>query len=236
MNVIPAFSLFSVIILIYWIIAEFFTMLFRFTGLPDEKARFQVISLLTGSGYTTRESELFVSTKSRRRLARIIMLFGYVFNITFISALINVFLTLKASERTFHHILGLMFPLIAVAIIFLVIRIPRIHTWFENLLEKLIGRIMNKENGNTAFLLDYIGDDSIVEVTLRQVPEKYKGKQLSETDIKADHNILVMLVDRGKAIPATAETVFQPGDKLTVFGSFMAICHVFETQEKVELD
>ena len=153
MNVILAFTQFSLVILIYWVISEFFTVLFRFTGVPDEKARFQVVSLLTGSGYTTRESELFVSTKSRRRLARIIMLFGYVFNITFISALINVFLTLKASERTAHHIIGMMFPVIAIAIIFLFIRIPKIHSWGENLLEMLVGKIMKRGNENSAFLL-----------------------------------------------------------------------------------
>ena len=56
MNIYMAFSLFSLIILIYWVITELFTIFFRFTGLPDEKARFQVISLLTGCGFTTRES------------------------------------------------------------------------------------------------------------------------------------------------------------------------------------
>ena len=76
MNIYLALTLFSLIILIYWVISELFTMLFRFTGVPDEKARFQVISLLTGCGYTTHESELFLSSKARRRLARVIMLFG----------------------------------------------------------------------------------------------------------------------------------------------------------------
>ncbi|MBQ6427870.1 MAG: hypothetical protein IJK03_03765, partial [Oscillospiraceae bacterium] len=71
MSIYTALLLFSFIILIYWIITELFTILFRFTGLPDERARFQVISLLTGCGYTTRESELFISNRSRRRLARI---------------------------------------------------------------------------------------------------------------------------------------------------------------------
>ena len=47
MNLALAISLFVVIILIYWIICELFTVLFRFTGLPDDKARFQVLSLLT---------------------------------------------------------------------------------------------------------------------------------------------------------------------------------------------
>ena len=37
---------------------------------PAEKARFQVISLLTGTGFTTRESEIVLSTRRRRRLAR----------------------------------------------------------------------------------------------------------------------------------------------------------------------
>jgi hypothetical protein len=164
MNIYVSIALFILIVMLYMVISELFTILFRFTGLPDEKARFQVLSLLTGCGFTTRESEMVLSTRSRRRLARIMMLFGYVFNITFISALINVFITLKASERTLHHIIGQIIPLIAVAIIFLFMRMPRIHTWGENLLEALVGRLMNSGNGNSAFLLDYIGDESIVQV------------------------------------------------------------------------
>ena len=66
MNIYLALSLFSLIIMLYWVMSELFTMLFRFTGLPEEKARFQVISLLTSSGFTTRESEMIISTKSRR--------------------------------------------------------------------------------------------------------------------------------------------------------------------------
>ena len=50
MNIYMAFSLFSLIILLYWVITELFTVIFRFTGLPAEKARFQVISLLTVFG------------------------------------------------------------------------------------------------------------------------------------------------------------------------------------------
>ena len=71
MNISLAFSLFLLIILLYFVMSEFFTALFRFTGLPNEKARFQVISLLTGCGYTTRESEMILSSRSRRRLAMI---------------------------------------------------------------------------------------------------------------------------------------------------------------------
>ena len=49
MNIYIDFILFGLIILVYWIITELFTIFFRFTGLPAERARFQVISLLTGT-------------------------------------------------------------------------------------------------------------------------------------------------------------------------------------------
>lgn len=235
MNIYFAFSLFSVIILIYWLLSEFFTMLFRVTGVPDEKARFQVISLLTGCGYTTRESELLVSSRSRRRLARIIMLFGYVFNVTIISTMVNVFISLKVSEAV-SDILGILIPLLAVACIVLFSRIPKIHVWLERFLERLVGKLMKREKENSVLLLDYIGQESIAQVTLRQVPEQYRSVPLSETGIKSEHGILVMLVDRGKAVPAEADTVFQNGDQITVFGNYAEICKVFDAQENFDLE
>lgn len=78
MNIYPAMLLFSFVILLYWVIAELFTFFFRLTGLPAERARFQVVSLLTGTGFTTRESEIVLTSRMRRRLARVTMLFGYL--------------------------------------------------------------------------------------------------------------------------------------------------------------
>ena len=77
---------------------------------------------------------------------------------------------------------------------------------------------------------------SIAQAMLKQVPEKYNGKTLSETGINAAHNILVLPVDRDRAVPATAGNVFQPGDKLTVFGNDRTICDAFETQDRFTLD
>ena len=233
MNIYMAFTLFSLIILLYWVITELFTIFFRFTGLPDEKARFQVISLLTGCGFTTRESEMFLSSRSRRRMARITMLFGYVFNITIVSTFINVFISLK--EAQFARTLpGVMIPLGAVSIIFVFIRVPAVRSWGDRQLERLADRMIRGEAGNTVMPLDYIGSDSIALVTLRQIPEEYRGVKLSETGLRAETGILVMLVESegGKAVPAGADTVFQLGDKLTVFGDYDTVCRVFHARER----
>ena len=77
-------------IVIFLIIIEVITVLFKLTGLSEEKARFQVISLLTGSGFTTRESELITQHPSRRRLAQLLMITGYVGFLTGISFLVDI--------------------------------------------------------------------------------------------------------------------------------------------------
>ena len=234
MNIYMALSLFSLIILIYWIITEWFTILFRFTGLPDERARFQVISLLTGCGYTTKESEMFLSNRRRRRLARITMLFGYVFNITIVSAFINVFLSLKLSQVE-HYYVGVLIPLAAVAIIFVFMLVPSVRAWGDGVLQRAADRFIGQtDRFNTIMLLDYIGTDSIALVTLNQIPEEYQGVPLSQTGLRADTGILVMLVEKSgkKAVPAGADTVFAVGDKLTVFGDYAVICRSFHARER----
>ena len=146
MNIYLALLLFSFIVLVYWVIAELFTFFFRLTGLPDEKARFQVISLLTGTGFTTRESEMILASRQRRRLARVTMLFGYVFNITIVSAFINVFISVTdagAGDQFF----GFLIPLATAALILVFMRVPKIRAWGDNLLHRAADREHSRFRG-----------------------------------------------------------------------------------------
>ena len=233
MNIYVAFSLFSLMILLYWVITELFTIIFRLTGLPDEKARFQVISLLTGCGFTTRESEIILSTRPRRRLARITMLFGYVFNITIVSAFVNVFLSLKVAQIGSYAPVVLI-PLGAAAIIFVFIRVPAVRAWGDRQLERLADRVVHGDTGNTVMALDNIGKGTIALITLKNIPEEYRDLPLSELGLRAKTGILVMLVETadGKAGPAGADTVFNVGDKLTVYGDYATICRSFHARER----
>ena len=233
MDITLALLLFSLIILLYWVITELFTFFFRLTGLPAEKARFQVISLLTGTGFTTRESEMVLSSRKRRRLARVTMLFGYVFNITIVSAFINVFLSLKIVQVE-KQFFGFLIPLVTVALIFIFMRVPKVHAWFDNLLKRTADRIFDRrETFNAVMLVDNIGNGSIAQVTLRCIPDEYQGLTLAETRLRPETGILVMLVESrgGREVPASADTVFQTGDKLTVFGDYQTICKTFHARE-----
>ena len=57
---------------------------------------------------------------------------------------------------------------------------------------------------------------------------------LAQMGLKAETGILVMLVEhRGKkAEPAGADTVFEVGDKITVFGDYATICKSFHARER----
>ena len=232
MSISNAVMLFIIIILVYWSIGEVFTVLFRFTGLPYDKARFQVLSLLTGTGFTTKESEGLLSIRPRRRLAQITMLFGYVFNITIISTFINIFVSVKKNqvENLFNEIL---IPLGIIIVLLLILRTKAVHKRMDQLIEKMAGRIMNKDAVNTILLVDYISHDSIAKVKIKEIPEEFKGKTLAELDLRGNYDVLVMLVERADrtVVPADGNTVFCEGDKLTLFGNYKVIANMFHATE-----
>ena len=238
MNVIIAFSLFALIILLYWVISELFTILFRFTGLPYGKARFQVTSILTGCGFTTRESEMVITTKSRRRLARITMLFGYVFNITIVTTLINVFFSLKETSEVKSILFAILIPLVVVAVMIVFIRVPAMRMRSDRWLEKIAGKVLKLDGVNTMVILDHIGHNAIARVTLVEVPEAYQGVPLAWSGLKEEKNILVMLIEKqGVGMrQANADTKFEPGDRITVLGDYHVIGETFNARENFDAE
>lgn len=233
MNIYAAASLFSLLILIYFIISEVFTIIFHFVGLPEEKARFQVTSLLTGCGFTTHESEMILSTKRRRRLARITMLFGYVFNISVVSAFINVFLSLKTTEVG-NYVAGIIIPIAVVALLIGLTRIRAVRRWIDRVIEKVVGTMIRSDTSNSIIVIDQIGKGTIAQVTIRSLPDEFEGVELSNTRLKEDKNILIMLVEHKdlKIEAPTAHTVFVNGDTLTVYGDYKTVCKVFMAKER----
>ncbi|MEG0681826.1 MAG: potassium transporter TrkA, partial [Eubacterium sp.] len=104
-----------VFIALYLSIIEIFSVLFIITGMPEARARFQVISMLTNSGFTTKESEAIVTVKKRRILAQLTMLFGYTFTVIGVSMILNVILKIPQSST------NEMFIASAYLVIFLII-------------------------------------------------------------------------------------------------------------------
>ena len=113
------------------------------------------------------------------------------------------------------------------------------RAWGDHQLERLADRLIGRSDSfNTVMPLDYLGTDSIAQVTLNCIPEEYQDVPLSQTGLKSNTGILVMLVEKPgkKPMPAGADTVFAAGDKITVFGDYNVICRSFHARERFAED
>ena len=220
--------LFALFIIVYIVISDIITIFFRLTGMTEEKARFQVISLLTNSGFTTRESEAVVSNKIRRRLARATMLFGYAFTVTIVSTTVNFFMTLGKGELDSLLVL-IPILLLILAAFHLIRRSVYFKTKFDTWIERIGNRLMFGPDANPIVLLEDYGDRVVAHIYLQQVPKILKGIPLRDSEIMARHNIMVMMVKKpsGEASQASADTVLMPNDVIMVLGRRKDILEVF---------
>lgn len=222
-------TLFAFFVIVFVVISDIITVFFRLTGMTEEKARFQVVSLLTSSGFTTRESEAVLATHARRKLARITMIFGYVFTVTIVTTAVNFFMTLGRSEL---NSLAYLIPVIVLALFLLhvVRRSAFFKTKFDASIEKLGNRIIFGGDANPIVLMEDYGEIVVAHVQLRNVPEDLRGKTLAESGIRAKNNITVLMRKNrsGLAEQADADMVLQKNDIVMVLGRCRDIRAVFE--------
>ncbi len=238
MNLTASILAISIAIVLYIYTIELFTILFRITGLTKEKARFQVISLITCSGFTTSEAEIIATNKRRRRLAIICMITGIIFNVMIISFIINLISSFSSNVMTEDLVLHTTIILgVAVALI-VISKIPPFAKLLEKMTEGFARRLIYRNKyDNILTMLDLYGRDAIVEIYINNVPEALKDKTLEESELKSRYRInLLMLKRKNRTIEITKNTVIQKNDEIVVFGSRQAIKDLFtyKTNEVVE--
>lgn len=222
--------IFVLLIIFYIVIADIITILFRLTGMTDERARFQVISLLTNSGFTTQESEAVVTLKIRRRLARATMLFGYAFTVTILSTTVNVFMTMSDSELSAVLVLLPALFLILASFYFLR-RSPLLKSKFDKWIETIGYRIMFGKDKNQVILVEEYGSMVVAHIYLHTIPRMLQNTTLANSGIMSEHKLMVMMVKSpdGDAMQANGNTILQPKDTIMVLGKRQTIRDVFES-------
>lgn len=216
-------------IVVYTIIVEIYVVLFRITGLTEEKARFQVISLLTNSGFTTQESEIITGHTTRRKIAKAAMVTGYVVSVIIVSLVVNMLLNLKVDDLN-RSLLAIMIAFFVMIVILFIMKISWVKKRFARFIEIISNHFMLTGQGNIVTVLDTYGLMVIAEVKIKKMPSELKNKKIGETDLRKRYDIMLMLVKSGLQDPKTvnAQTVIMQFDTVVLFGPLKNIKEVFE--------
>jgi len=207
--------IFLILFVLLWLLIEILSIVLKLTGLELSKARFQVISILTHTGFTTRESELIVQHPTRRKIASVLMIVSYVAQITLITLLFNVIT--QATKNILSTVIALV---VMVAFVVLVTQSKKLSNWFDQITEKLLkNRIQKSASGNRIEqVLNLSPEFSIYELIV-DTDSFVCEKKLSELKLK-EHFIQILKIDRGSEMIdfPQADTRLLAGDRLIVYG------------------
>jgi predicted permease len=205
----------AVWLLIFWLGSIFLEA----TGMDRSKARFQALSAMSGTGFTTRESESVVNHPKRRKIVAWLIFIGNAGIIAFIMFMI-LYLRAGLEAPSRLHV-GII--LVSILIFVLVMK-------FVDKPTGAIVRLMSRRRAAsylpTEELLYQAGEYGVARV---RVSEKAKvtGSALKQTRF-SELGIMILAIERGHDVlpfPELEETVLA-GDCLLCYGKITKISNM----------
>lgn len=208
----------QILVLLVFVIAWLLTFWFgaialEITGMERSKARFQALSALTGTGFTTSEAESIVNHPGRRRIATWLIFLGNTGIIAFILILV---LYLR------NGLITPTLPYIIIVLLSLLVFTLSVRIGIEKTLSTAIVRSLRKGKSTTGMALDELllqtGGYGIARLIVKwhkDMPNfKLKdcalyGKEISILAIERGNNVL--------PFPGEEESL-QEGDRLLCYG------------------
>lgn len=192
------------------------------TGMSRESARFQARSALTGSGFTTSESESVVNHPVRRRIIMLLMLVGRAGIVTVMASLTVSFAGIDDRREGLTRVGVLALALVALV---LVTRSRTFDRMMNRLIERALRRYTSLDTRDYAGLLHLAGDYAVVELHVA-AGAWTAGRPLRELQLR-EEGIVVLGIERADGSYEGApgpETVPNVGDTLVLYGRDSAVC------------
>jgi amino acid transporter len=220
-------ALMLVVITVWLFVLWFGSLALEATGMERSRARFQAISALTGTGFTTREAENIVGHPRRRLIISWMMFLGSVGIILFLLLLfILIVVGAKPAKPTSPYILILAaLPAVAMLVLFWLGVVDKLGTLIVNRLKR--SKYFKPELSNTEIIYQ-AGEHSLARLTVgKAAPEV--GSKISDT-ILAKADVRVVAIERGDKVLFNPEPkeIVQAGDHLIYIGKSEEVKKVTE--------
>lgn len=202
----------AILLAISVIIIRVASVAMRLTGLPDNVSRFQCVSALTGTGFTTNEAEMIVNYPIRRRIVITLMLLGNLGLVSVTSTFIVAFI------ETGHDgpaILGQATILLsAIALTLLIMTNGTLDRWMTRFIGVALSRTTDLEKRGYHRIFQLCDGYSIVEHT-------YHGENATALSEMDHHGLSLMAIRTAGSRRITAvqdDAQIQPDDTLILYG------------------
>lgn len=178
----------------------------RLTGMSQQAARFQSVSALTGTGYTTSEAETAMHHPLRRRILVMLMVTGHLGVVSVVS---TVILGLSTAEEGSLMRTVVLMAAASVAILALA-RSHRLDRLMCAALERFLRNLGWFEKPPYLILAELPGGDQLAE-------HEINGNcHLTLADMAATGGGIHLLKLDGQPVPASS-TVLKPGQRLLCY-------------------
>ncbi|MDD3345007.1 MAG: hypothetical protein PHO34_01020 [Candidatus Omnitrophica bacterium] len=226
--------LFLIVIGVSFIIVKIGALVFHLTGLPWPLATFQALSCFTGTGFTTRESELITNNPQRRKIASVLIILGHAGLVTLIATFAN---SLRTDLVTIYRIpfvnsivpsywvpwVNLIIIILGIYVIYRVVVNSRLAVKLTAILKEYLVR---KQVIQPVFFEELIGVSGGYGVSRIEICPKspVSNKSIGETGLLKS-NIFVLALERGGEITPNppADIKIIPGDSFVCFGKLTDI-------------
>jgi len=223
--------LFVVAMVISFGVVRIGAVAFHLTGIEWSQAKFQALSCFSGTGFTTRESELIVSHSQRRRIATVLMILGNAGIVTLIATFANSISADGLAERIRFPFLDLIFPAYLIPIVNLAVIILAVIIVFKIFTSNTISRrltssfknyLVKKQLVRTASfeeLLVTTGKHGVASMEIND-DSPLCGTTLLTSGLRAEDITVLAIEHNGETTPnPVASSRIQSGDRLICYGN-----------------
>lgn len=196
---------------IMWLVIEITVVLFVYTGLKKQIARYQVISMVTATGFTTDESSLIIDHPIRRRISAGVILFGY-FSLAVMISSIAAILSNDLRVNLLAMVILVFFAVL------LVLRNRRVNAFLTDRFEHEMDTEYDLEDWPLKTALGLEENDMVAMIEINEGSD-YENTA-SENLLMRDDDIHLLFIKRGNVI--LRKSLFQvellAGDRVMIFG------------------
>jgi len=223
--------LFILTLIVSFVVVRIGAIAFQLTGLEWSLAKFQALSCFSGTGFTTKESELITSDKQRRKIATILIILG---NAGFVIMIATLASSLVPQETILSKLSESFLPFniprdvvkwvnlsVIIIVVYIIYKIFTYEIFVRKMTTFLRKKIIKKEffqKVSFEELLLATGGYGISRITV-SAGSPVLNKTLAKSELREYDIMILATVRAGETIPnPQANMKIQLNDELICFG------------------